>query len=596
MKKQHHIELIKIMISILLLGITYFISKPYSIIFLGFSYLIISYSMYIEAIQNIRKKDFFDENVLMILATLGAFYIGSNLEAVLVMILFQLGEFLSHFAVHQSKESITKMMDLRVEEVETEEKGKIKIEQVKENDIYIVKPGEKIPLDGVIVEGESFLDTSSMTGEITPKKVKENDFVLSGCINRESILKIKATSTYRTTTTQKIIDLIEKSNDRKSSTETFIRKFSKKYTPIVVGIAILLVLIPTILGEDFSTWLYRSLVFLVTSCPCALVISVPLGYFCGIGKSSKEGIIVKGSKELENCTNIDYVLLDKTGTLTEGVFEVTKVKSNLPKEEFMKIISSAEKNSIHPIAKAIIKNNKDFYSVKKYKEISGKGISCEIKNKQVLVGNYDLLKENNVSCEKVDEMGTIIYVSIDKEYSGYVVISDKIKKESKKLKDSISQELIILSGDEEKITKEVAKRLGIKKAYGNLLPLDKVAKVKEYQKKGKVLFVGDGINDAPVIKTADVGISMGEMGSDAALEASDIIFMKEDITKIKTIMDIANLTKRKVTQSIVLALTIKFLVLFLATIGKSTILLAVFADVGVTLIAILNVLTIFLKK
>ena len=596
MKNHHQKELIKIVLSIIFLILSYWI-KEYSSLFLIISYIIVSYSMYLEALENLKKKDFFDENILMILATLGAFYIGSNLEAVLVMILFQIGEFLSHLAVHKSKESITKMMDLRVEEVEIENKGKVRIKEVKENDIYIVKPGEKIPLDGIVVEGESFLDTSSMTGETTPKKVKENDSILSGCINRESLLKVKATSTYQTTSTQKIIDLMEKSNDKKSTTETFIRKFSKKYTPIVVGIALLLVLIPTLFHQDFSTWLYRALVFLVTSCPCALVISVPLGYFCGIGRASREGIVVKGSKELEKCTDIDYVLLDKTGTITEGVFEVTKIECKITKEDFIKVLASVEQNSIHPIAKAIIKINKNDYNpVKNYKEISGKGISCKIDNKLILVGNDKLLEDNNIVYDKADEIGTIIYLVIDKEYQGYIVISDKIKKENKELKTIMKQDIIVLSGDNDDITKDISKKIGIKKSYGNLLPLDKVEKVREYQKQGKVLFVGDGINDAPVIKIADVGISMGKIGSDAALEASDIIFMQEDVRKIKTIMDIAIITKRKVMESIILALTIKFIVLFLAAIGKSTILLAVFADVGVTLIAIINVLTILFKK
>lgn len=597
MRKEHNKELIIIVISVFLLVISYFIKQPVNMILIIISYLIISYKMYIEALENILKKEFFDENVLMILATLGAFYIGSNIEAVLVMILFQLGEYLSHLAVHKSKESITKIMDLRVEEVELDNKKIVDIKKVKENDIYIVKPGQKIPLDGIIVEGESYLDTSSLTGETIPQKVKENDNVLSGCINRESILKIKATSTYKTTTTQRIIDLIENSNNKKSETETFIRKFSKKYTPIVVFIALLLVIIPTLLGKDINTWLYRSLVFLVTSCPCALVISVPLGYFCGIGKASKEGIIIKGSKELDKCSNIDYIMVDKTGTITEGVFEISKIECSIPKKEFLKIISSAEQNSIHPIAKAIKEKNKqEVYPIKKYKEISGKGISCEINNKLVLVGNNKLLEDNNISYKEVEEIGTTIHMAIDKEYVGYIVISDRIKKESYQLTELLSQDIIILSGDNTNETEKIAKQLKIKESYGNLLPIDKVKKVEEYQRKGKVLFVGDGINDAPVLKVADIGVSMGEIGSDAAIEASDIILMREDITKLKALFEIANYTKRKVKQSIILALTVKFLVLFLASLGYSTILLAVFADVGVTLIAIINVLFIYIKE
>lgn len=596
MESEHRFEFIKIVVCIFLLGLSYLFTS-YSFLLLILCYIIISYEMYLEAFHNILKKEFFDENILMIIATLGAFYIGSNVEAVLVMVLYQIGEFLSHLAVHKSRESITKMMDLRVDEVEVEDKGIIPIEKVKKDDIFYVKPGDKIPLDGVVVEGESFLDSSSMTGESVPIKVKKNDSVLSGCMNQESLLKIKATSTYQTSTTKQILDLIEKSNDRKTHTETFIRKFSKIYTPIVVVIALLLVMIPTFLGRDFSTWLYRALVFLVTSCPCALVISVPLGYFCGIGRSSQEGIIIKGSRELEVCSDIKYIMFDKTGTITEGVFEVVKVESKIERDEFLKIVASAEKNSNHPIAKAILKKyHGDFYSVSNDKEISGKGISCKINHKLILVGNEKLMQEHDISYEKVKENGTILYLAIDQEYQGYLVISDKIRKNSYQLSNLLDQEIIILSGDNDTITNEVATSLNIKKSYGSLLPLDKVKIVEQYQKDGNVLFVGDGMNDAPVMKIADIGVSMGRSGSDATLEASDIIFMKDDLTKVKVLLDISKITKRKVKESIILALIVKFIVLLLATFGYSTILLAVFADVGVTLLAILNVLTIFLKN
>lgn len=605
MKKYFNFDLLKIIISLILFIISLFINNnnTLKLILLIISYIIIAYEMYIEAIKNIFKGEIFDENFLMIIATIGAFFISSYTEAVLVILLFQIGEYFSHLAVHKSKESITKLMDLRVETVHIEKSNKIEdipIEKVKINDIFIVKPGEKIALDGIIVEGESFLDTSSITGESTPKKVEINNQVISGCINKNSILKVKATSTYETTTAQKIINLIENSNNNKSETETFIRKFAKIYTPVVVLIALLIVIIPVFLHQEFNNWLYRALVFLVTSCPCALVISVPLGYFCGIGASSRAGILIKGSKELEQLTNIDYLMLDKTGTITEGNFEVTKINTKLKEKEFIKLVASAEENSIHPIAMAIkAKNKEKLEKVTKYKEIEGKGISCIISNKKILVGNAKLLEDNKITYDKVDEIGTVIYLVIDNKYQGYLVISDKIKQSSYDLPaiaKLINKDMIILSGDNKKIVEEVSKKVGVNTYYSNLLPLDKVKYVKDYKEKGKVMFIGDGINDAPVIKIADIGVSMGGIGSDAAIEASDIVLMHDNLSNIKTAIKIAKKTKRKVSESIILALTVKFIVLLLGILGKSTIFMAVFADVGVTFIAILNVLLIFHNK
>ncbi len=604
MKKYLNEDLFKIIISIVFALISLIINNHFfKLIFLVMSYFIISYEMYIEAYHNIKDGEIFDENVLMIIATLGAFAIKSYEEAVLVMILFQIGEYLSDLAVNKSKESITKLMDLRVEKIrlliDNEEK-EVKVEKAKIDDIFIVLPGEKIPLDGVIVEGNSYLDTSSLTGESQLRKVNKNDEVLSGTINKDGVLKIKATTTYKTTTAKKIIDLIENSNEKKSDTETFITKFARIYTPTVVFIALLLVIIPTALGHDFRSWLYRALVFLVTSCPCALVISVPLGYFCGIGKASIEKILVKGSKELDNLNNIDYIILDKTGTITEGVFKVSEVNTKMPKEEFLKLVASAEKNSIHPIATAIKEANKNkLYEVSNYKEIAGKGISCKVDNKTILVGNKKLLKDNNIEVEESSSIGTIIYVAIDNKYAGNIVISDKIKKSSyrvNELKKVINKNLVILSGDNTEITKYVAKKVGVEESFGNLLPTDKVDYVKKYQKEGRVLFVGDGINDAPVIRMADIGVSMGNIGSDASIEASDVVLMQDNLLHLKKAINIAKITKRKVTESIIFALTIKFIILLLSLLGLTTILLAVFADVGVTLLVIFNVLTIFFRK
>ena len=605
MKKFFNEDLIKILISIILFVISLFIEETeIKLAFLATSYAIISTGIYINAYNHIKKKVFFDENLLMIIATLCAFAIANNEEAVMVMLLFQVGEYFSHIAVHNSKKSITKLMDLRVDSANLLVNNEIvetKLKDIEENDILLVKPGEKIPLDGIVIEGESHLDTSSLTGESKPRSVSKDDKVLSGCINKEGVLTIKATSTYKTSTAAKILEIIEKSPSKKADTEKFITKFSKVYTPIVVISAILLTVIPVLLGQKFKVWFYRALVFLVTSCPCALVISIPLAYFCGIGRASKEGILIKGSKELENLQNLDYVVLDKTGTITEGVFEVTKIFPVAMKEnKFLQLAASAEQYSLHPIALAIKeKNEEKLLEAEKYKDMSGKGISCEVKGKKILVGNEMLMKDNKVMVLPISETGTVIHVAIDKEYAGYLVISDKIKKSSLRITELlkyIKKELIIISGDIESVVQKVAKKIGINTYYAEMLPEDKVEKVKEYKKKGKVLFAGDGVNDAPVLKISDIGVSMGQVGADAAIEASDVVIMKDDLSKIKTAIIISNITKKKVIQTIVFALLVKLVVLVLGALGLSTIWMAVFADVGVTFLCILNVLTILWKK
>ncbi len=603
MKKIINEDLLKIIISTILFIIALFLPNPFKLIVLIISYIIISYDIYIEAFNELKEKEIFNENLLMILATIGAFVIGSYQEAVMVMLLFEIGEYLSNLAVASSKKSITKLMDLRSETInlfKNNEIEKVSIKKAKIEDVFIVLPGEKVPLDGIVIEGESYLDTSSLTGESTPRKIKTDDLVLSGSINKDSILKVKATSTYKTSTASKIIELIENSNNKKTDTENFIRKFSKIYTPIVVLLALIIAVVPTIIVGDFNTWLYRSLVFLVTSCPCALVISVPLGYFSGIGRASKEGILIKGSRELETLANIDYLALDKTGTITEGVFEVTEVKSkDISEDELLLLTASAEANSIHPIAKAIVKYNKEkLIKATNLKEYSGKGISCVIDNKNILIGNKKLMEDNNIKIEDEKTIGTVIYIAINNKYSGYIIISDRIKKSSYKLSSLKNdfKDIMILSGDNEDITSAIAKEVKIKTYYNNLLPVDKVNKIKEYQKQGLVMFIGDGINDAPVIKISDIGVSMGNLGSDAAIEASDVVIMKDDLSKIKTALNISKLTKHKVKTSIIFALIVKLIVLTLGVAGISTIWMAVFADVGVTLLAILNVLTIMWKK
>ena len=601
MKKYINEDLVKIIISFILFIISFFISsETIKLILIVVGYIIVAYEMYIEAFNDFKDGEIFNEELLMILATLGAFYIHSYEEALMVILLFQLGEYLENLAVNKSKASITKLMDLRVDTVNIEDKGKVKLEEAKVGDIFIVKAGEKVPLDGVVVDGETYIDTSSLTGESVPRKVAKDENILSGCINKESLIKVQATTTSKDSTVQKIINLIENSNEKKSETETFIRKFAKIYTPIIVVSAFLLVLIPTLMGYNFNDWLYRALVFLVTSCPCALVISVPLGFYSGIGKASKEGILIKGSSELEKLLNIDYLLLDKTGTITEGVFEVTEINTEMDEDKFLNIVASVEENSNHPIATAIKNKNKEkLLEVKNHKEITGKGLSCTINNKEILVGNDKLLNENNISFDKVNKAGTVVYLSINNEYKGYLLVSDKIKETSKSLsevKEVIKQEIIILSGDSKNIVESVSKEVGADKYYGELLPEDKVEYVEKYKKQGKVMFVGDGVNDAPVIKMSDVGVSMGGIGSDAAIEASDIVLMRDDLSKIKTAVNIAKVTDRKVKESIIFALVVKAIVLLLGIFGLSTIILAVFADVGVTLLVILNVITIFYKK
>ena len=604
MKKYLNEDLIKILISIILLISSFFIqNESIKLIVLIISYIVISINMYIKLIKNIKEFEIFDETFLMIIATIGAFFISSYVEAVVVMLLYQIGEYLSELTVSKSKDSIISLMDLRVDMALLDNNGspkEVQIEKVKLGDIFIVKPGEKIPLDGIVVKGNSYIDTSSLTGESVPKRVRENDGVLSGCINKDGILRIKATKTSKNSTAQKIIELLESYNTNKSNEEKFISKFASKYTKIVVLSTILVVLIPTLLGANFNEWLYKALVFLVTSCPCALVISVPLAYICGIGKASREGVIIKGSKELENLSDIDYLMLDKTGTITEGIFKVNKIETIIKEEELLKIVASAEANSIHPIANAIKEEYNDkLYEVTDYKEISGQGISCIINNQKVLIGNEKLLKSNNIEFNKTTDIGTIIYISIDNKYIGYIVISDKIRKENKDLsilKKCIKKDIIILSGDNENIVKDVAKKVKIDKYYAGLLPKDKVKYVNEYKEKGTVMFIGDGINDAPVIKKSTVGVSMGNVGSDAAIEASDVVLMKDNLMKIKEVINISKFTKKKIKQNIVLALGVKFTVLILSLFGLSTILMATFADVGVTLLSILNVLIIFKKK
>lgn len=594
-------DLIRIIISIVLLVLGMIFNE--NIYLLVISYVFVSKKVYFKAFKNIRSGEIFDENFLMIIATLGAFYISESKEAVLVMLLFSLGEYLSDLAVDNSKKAIVELMDLRSDKINLKDIGVTDVNNANIGDVFVVAPGEKVALDGIVVKGKSHLDTSSLTGEAVPHAVFKNSEVLSGTINLEGVLEVKATKTFETSTASKIIEILEKSEEKKTKTEKFITKFSKVYTPIVVLLAVFIVIIPTILGGNFNTWLYRALEMLVISCPCALVISVPLGYFSGIGKCSKEGILVKGSNILDDLVNVNTIIFDKTGTITEGVFEVTKIYSvNNKDEELLMLAAEAEVNSNHPIALSIKKAyGKEIKSkITNAKEISGAGISCIIGKDNILVGNKKLLKYNKIDVEENKELGTIVYVAKNKKLLGYIVISDKIKTNAKESLDKLRNDgisnLIMLSGDAEEVVNIISKKLNLDKSYGNLLPQDKVNILEEYKKYNKTAFVGDGINDAPVIKLADVGIAMGGIGSDATIEASDIVLMKDDLSNLADAIKISKITKKIVLSNIIFAIMFKIIMLVLAILGITPIWLAVFADVGVTIISVLNSLRIFIKK
>ena len=572
------------------------------------SYLVVGFEILKKAVRNIFRGKVFDENFLMAVATIGAFAIGEFPEAVAVMLFYQVGELFQSYAVDKSRKSIASLMDIRPDYANIEKDGKIEKvdpDEVKIGDIIIVKTGEKIPLDGVVVEGTSSLDTMALTGESVPRVVKTEDEVLSGCINKDGLLKIRVTKEFGESTVSKILDLVENASSKKSKSENFITKFAKYYTPTVVIIAVLLAFIPPIILKDFSTfsvWLYRALSFLVVSCPCALVISIPLSFFGGIGGASKMGILIKGSNYLEALANTETVVFDKTGTLTEGIFEVQDIYAKgIEKDELLRIVAHAENYSNHPIAKSVKKAyNKEIDEniIKNPQELSGKGIWAKIDEKDILVGNEKLMVEEKIDFKKCDEVGTILYVAIDKKYVGYVLIADKIKQDSSKtireLKAMNIKETVMLTGDKKEVGEYVAKKLNMDKVYTELLPDGKVEKVEELLKqkseKGKLVFVGDGINDAPVLTIADIGVAMGGLGSDAAIEAADIVIMTDETSKISKAINLSKKTMRIVRENIIFAIFVKIAVLLLTAFGASTMWEAVFADVGVSVIAIINAL------
>lgn len=606
MTKKEKKDLIKIVITIILLIIIAILPvvdwiKPILYIV---AYLIVGYKVISKAIRNIFSGQVFDENFLMSIATIGAFATGEYLEAVLVMLLYQIGELFQSYAVGKSRKSITNLMDIRPDYANIEKNGKLEKvdpEEVSIGDQIIVKPGEKIPLDGIVEKGESMLDTSALTGESVPRKAMKGDTVLSGCINKNGILTVKVTKEFGESTASKILDLVENASNKKAKAENFITKFAKYYTPIVVILALCLAFLPPLFIKDLTILecVKRAMTFLVISCPCALVISVPLGFFGGIGGASRQGILIKGSNYLETLANTKTIVFDKTGTLTEGKFQVVEINAT-DKEKIMEIASLAESYSSHPIAIAIREKGPkklDQKRIKDLKELAGKGISAKIDKKQIYVGNDKLLKENKIEYPKTDKVGTIIYVAGEKECLGYIVISDKIKENA----NSTIQELkeknhikntVMLTGDKKEIADDIAKEIKIDTVYSELLPQDKVDKLemilKAQEDNDKVAFVGDGINDAPVLTRADIGIAMGALGSDAAIEAADVVIMDDDISKISNAISLSQRTIRIVKQNIYFAIGVKVFVLLLGAFGVANMMEAVFADVGVSVIAILN--------
>ena len=585
------------------------------------SYLVIGGDVLLSAFKNILNGQVFDENFLMAIATIGAFAIGEYPEGVAVMLFYQLGELLQGIAVNNSRKSIVSLMDIRPDYANIkvgEGIKKVSPEEIKVGEIIVVKPGEKVPLDGKIVKGASTFDTSALTGESLPREAKAGDDVLSGFINKNGLIEIQVAKVFSESTVSKILYLMENAGSKKSKTENFITKFARYYTPVVVITALIVAIIPPLLiqGATFSDWIYRALIFLVVSCPCALVISIPLGFFGGIGGASRHGILIKGTNYLEVLNNLESVVMDKTGTLTKGIFKVTEVnagnnikindfqnnKTELTKPLLLKYAAHIEKFSNHPIAQSIVAEYENSVSkvdenvVKDFEEISGFGIKVNINNHQFLAGNSKLMNLENITFDKKENLGTAIYLAADGKYIGNILISDEVKEDSaraiKGMKENGVKEIVMLTGDNEAIGKNIAEKLGIDKVFTELLPNEKVKKLEEIYKtkseKGKVAFVGDGINDAPVLARADLGIAMGGAGSDAAIEAADVVIMNDEPSKIVTAIKIAKKTKEIVWQNITVAFAIKIVVMALGLFGDATMWEAVFADVGVALLAVLN--------
>ncbi|AZO96061.1 cadmium-translocating P-type ATPase [Halocella sp. SP3-1] len=579
----------------------------------GSSYLLIGSPVLIAAFKNIKRGQVFDENFLMSIATLGAFAIQEFPEGVAVMLFYMVGEMFQEKAVDHSRRSIKDLMDIRPDYAnlkQGEKTIKIAPEDVQVGDIIVIKPGERVPLDGEVLKGSSLVDTSALTGESVPRRVKSGEEILSGMINKTGLLTVKVNKEYNQSTVAQILDLVENASAKKAAIEKFITKFSRYYTPVVVYSALAIAILPPLFlaGASFSDWLYRSLIFLVVSCPCALVVSIPLGFFGGIGRASRQGILVKGGNYLEALNDVKQIVFDKTGTLTKGEFVVSKIKpyNNHSKDEILIKAAYAESHSTHPIAKSILEaceykidNNK----IEDYQEFSGRGIKAVIDGQEVLVGNNKLMDQEQIDYQEVTEEATeatIVYIAIDNVYAGYITIADHLKDDSlkaiKALKQAGIREITMFTGDRENVAQEIAKRLGLDNYYAELLPAQKVEKVEELlkkqDKKDKLIFVGDGINDAPVLARSDIGVAMGGLGSDAAIEAADVVLMTDEPSKLVTAINTAHKTRQIIWQNIIFALGIKGIVLIMGTLGIATMWEAVFADAGVALLAVLNAMRI----
>ena len=630
MNKKQKKVLARIIVAAALLVILHFIEAPGIVTILLYlvPYIVIGYDILKKAYKGIRNGQAFDENFLMAIATVGAFGLGiynelmgiggDYAEAVAVMLFYQIGELFQSVAVGKSRRNISELMDIRPDYANIEVDGtvtKVDPDEVEIGSVIIVKPGEKVPIDGIVVEGTSSLNTAALTGESAPRDCKTGDEIISGCINMSGLLKIKTTKEFGESTVSKILDLVENSSSKKSRSENFISKFAKYYTPIVCYSALALAIIPPvillILGKNtmYAAWLYRALTFLVISCPCALVISIPLSFFAGIGGASSCGIMVKGSNYLEAMASVKTIVFDKTGTLTKGVFEVVNVScsNDFAKEDVIKYAAYAENYSSHPIAKSLktaYGKDVDEKDIGEIEEISGHGIKAAVLGKTVLAGNKRLMEANSIAYTECNEIGTVVYVAIDGVYAGYVLIADTLKDNTKaaikQLKKAGVNKLVMLTGDSKKVADKVAADIGITDVYSQLLPADKVSKVEERlaakNPKDKLAFVGDGINDAPVLTRSDIGIAMGALGSDAAIEAADIVLMDDDPLKIVKAIRIAKKCLRIVYENIYFAIGIKVICLILGALGIANMWAAIFADVGVMVLAVLNAIRVLLVK
>ena len=605
-------EVIKLVIALIIFAIAFFKIVPEKIVTWLFvvAYILSGYEVLLKSIKNIFRGEVFDENFLMSIATLGAFAINKPGEAAAVMIFYNVGELFEDYAVGKSKKSIIQLMNIKPKIANLKKGNEIKVvepEELKVGDIIVVKAGEKIPVDGVIVNGETTINTSALTGESVPRKVKVDDEVLAGCINESDVIEVKVTKEFKDTAINEIIELVKNSNKAKSKTELFITKFAKVYTPIVVVLALILAFVPPIFVgfQNLGEWVKRALVFLVTSCPCAIVLSVPLGYFAGIGKAGKEGVLIKGSNYLDVLTKANTMVLDKTGTITKGNFEVSKIvlAEEIGEEELLEIAAVAESMSNHPIAKSIIsKVNKKISQeeIEEYKEIAGMGIKAKYHGDEIVAGNAKLLEKEEIKYYPCNEIGAIVYVAKNKKYLGAIIISDTVKPDSKEAIEGFKKnginKICMLTGDNKEIAENIAKQVGIEEVHCNLLPGEKVKELQKIKNEQNVVIaIGDGINDSPVLAEADIGASMGLNGQDLAIETSDIVIMDGKLSSFNKAINVSKRTKKIIMQNIYFALGIKAIVLVLGAFGISTMWEAVFADVGVTFITVLNSLRVFKK-